>query len=58
MCACEKVIVIEETDSFIEYFLTDKKKVLGRLSGHVPTQGELVPQVIYRLLNKAFEEHL
>ena len=57
MVACEKVLVIEETDTLIEYLLRDKKKVLGRLSGHVPAEGELVPQVVYGLLNKALQEH-
>ena len=52
MAACEKVLVIEETDTVIEYFLRDRRKVLGRLSGHVPPEGELVPQVIEALINK------
>ncbi len=55
MGACEKVIVVEETDTVIEYFLRDREKVLGRLSGHVPSEGELVPQVIYGLLSKVLE---
>ncbi|HBF42123.1 MAG TPA: indolepyruvate ferredoxin oxidoreductase subunit alpha [Desulfobacteraceae bacterium] len=48
---CEKVLVIEETDTLIEYLLRDKTKVMGRLSGHVPAQGELVPKVVYDLIN-------
>ncbi|MBW2616613.1 MAG: indolepyruvate ferredoxin oxidoreductase subunit alpha [Deltaproteobacteria bacterium] len=55
MGACEKVIVIEETDTVIEYFLRDREKVLGRLSGHVPSEGELVPQVIYGLISNVLE---
>jgi indolepyruvate ferredoxin oxidoreductase alpha subunit len=55
MGACEKVIVIEETDTVIEYFLRDREKVLGRLSGHVPSEGELVPQVIYGLVSHVLE---
>jgi len=55
MAACEQVIVIEETDTVIEYFLRDREKVLGRLSGHVPSEGELVPQVIYGLISKVLE---
>ena len=57
MSACEKVLVIEETDAVIEYFLRGGKRVLGRLSGHVPAEGELVPQVIYDLINHALKEH-
>jgi indolepyruvate ferredoxin oxidoreductase alpha subunit len=55
MGACEKVIVIEETDTVIEYFLRDREKVLGRLSGHVPSEGELVPRVIYGLVSNVLE---
>jgi len=54
--ACKKLLVVEETDTVIEYFLRDKKKVLGRLSGHVPPQGELVPQVIHGLINNVLND--
>jgi indolepyruvate ferredoxin oxidoreductase alpha subunit len=56
MSSCKKVLVLEETDTLIEYFLRDREKVLGRLSGHVPLQGELVPQVIHGLISKVLEE--
>jgi len=56
MSACKKLLVLEETDTVIEYFLRDKEKVLGRLSGHVPPQGELVPQVIHGLVNNVLNE--
>ena len=56
MSACDKVLVIEETDTLIEYLLGDRNKVLGRLSGHVPLEGELIPQVIYRLLDRTLRE--
>jgi indolepyruvate ferredoxin oxidoreductase alpha subunit len=56
MAQCERVLVIEETDTVIEYFLRDREKVLGRLSGHVPAEGELVPQVVYNLINKVLRE--
>ena len=52
MDACDKVLVIEETDTVIEYMLRDKHKTLGRLSGHVPMEGELVPEKIEGILNK------
>jgi indolepyruvate ferredoxin oxidoreductase alpha subunit len=51
LSACDIVLVLEEPDTVIEYFLRDKTKVLGRLSGHVPPQGELVPQVVHRIMN-------
>jgi len=56
MSACDRVLVIEETDTVIEYFLRDRDRVLGRLSGHVPSEGELVPQVVYELANKTLGE--
>jgi indolepyruvate ferredoxin oxidoreductase alpha subunit len=56
MDACEKVLVIEETDTVIEYMLRDKHKTLGRLTGHVPMEGELVPEKIEGILNKALAD--
>ncbi len=56
MDACDRVLVIEETDTVIEYMLRDKRKTLGRLSGHVPREGELVPEKIEILLNKALTD--
>ncbi|NNG01326.1 MAG: indolepyruvate ferredoxin oxidoreductase subunit alpha [Desulfobacteraceae bacterium] len=53
--ACEKVLVIEETDTVIEYLLQDRKKVLGRLSGNIPSQGELTPEVVFSCINNAAE---
>jgi len=50
--SCDKVLVIEETDTVIEYFLRDRRKVLGRLSGHVPSEGELTPEVIYGVIDR------
>ncbi len=56
MSACEKVLVLEETDTVMEYFLRDRQKVLGRLSGHVPSEGELVPQIVYSLVDKVLKD--
>ncbi|MFH0844067.1 MAG: indolepyruvate ferredoxin oxidoreductase subunit alpha [Pseudomonadota bacterium] len=56
MSSCRKILVVEETDTLIEYLLRDREKVLGRLTGHVPHEGELVPQVITSLLNRVFHE--
>ena len=56
MSKCARVLVLEETDSVIEYFLRDREKVLGRLSGHVPSEGELVPQVIYSIVDVVLQE--
>jgi indolepyruvate ferredoxin oxidoreductase alpha subunit len=56
MSHCQKVLVIEETDTLIEYLLRDREKVMGRLSGHVPPEGELVPHVIHTLINNVLKE--
>jgi len=52
----KKVVVIEETDSVVEHQIIDKSRVLGRLTGHVPLQGELSPDVIYNILADVFKE--
>ena len=54
--ACEKVLVVEETDTLLEYLMGNRSKVMGRLSGHVPAEGELVPSVIFNIVNKALKE--
>ncbi len=51
-----KVLIIEETDSVIESQIFDKSKVWGRLTGHVPNQGELTPEVIYEILRDVLRE--
>lgn len=56
MSACDQVLVLEETDTLIEYLLRDREKVWGRLSGHVPSAGELVPQVVERVINRSLNE--
>lgn len=50
------VLVIEETDSVIESQIIDKSRVLGRLTGHIPLQGELNPDVIYEILAGVLKE--
>jgi indolepyruvate ferredoxin oxidoreductase alpha subunit len=52
----KKVLVIEETDTVIESQIIDKRRVLGRLSGHVPSQGELDPDVIFDILARVMED--
>jgi indolepyruvate ferredoxin oxidoreductase alpha subunit len=54
--ACDRVVVIEETDTLIEYLLRDRHKVWGRLSGHVPQEGELVPQQVEQIITTVLTE--
>jgi indolepyruvate ferredoxin oxidoreductase alpha subunit len=46
----EKVLVLEETYPVIEMQITDSAKVQGRRNGVVPGAGELVPEVIERVI--------
>jgi indolepyruvate ferredoxin oxidoreductase alpha subunit len=52
----KKVLVIEEPDEVIETQIVDKRKVIGRLTGHVPPQGELTPEVIHSILAKVLSK--
>jgi indolepyruvate ferredoxin oxidoreductase alpha subunit len=52
----KKVLVIEEPDFVIESQIIDKSRVLGRLSGHIPLQGELAPEVIHDILADVLKE--
>jgi indolepyruvate ferredoxin oxidoreductase, alpha subunit len=50
--ACDQVLVLEETDTLIEYQIGNRSKVWGRRTGDVPWAGELVPQVIHGILSR------
>jgi indolepyruvate ferredoxin oxidoreductase alpha subunit len=50
----ENVLVVEETYPVIEMQLA-KEKVKGRLSGYVPKQGELTPDIIEDILKEFLE---
>ena len=52
----KKVLIIEETDSVIESQIIDKSKVLGRLTGHIPLEGELDPDGIHNILADVLRE--
>ncbi|MFZ2447887.1 MAG: thiamine pyrophosphate-dependent enzyme [Syntrophobacteraceae bacterium] len=41
-----RILVIEETDPVIELQFQDRVKVVGRLSGDVPSAGELLPETV------------
>ena len=56
LSVCDRALVIEETDTLIEYLVRDRIKLLGRLSGHVPREGELVPQVIRKIVSDVLSE--
>jgi indolepyruvate ferredoxin oxidoreductase alpha subunit len=52
----EKVLVLEETDSVLEALLDQGHKVLGRLSGHVPGEGELTYDIVRAIIGRAAGE--
>ncbi len=54
--ACRRVLIVEETDAFIELFAPERRKLLGRLNGFVPVEGELVPETVHRVINRALKE--
>jgi indolepyruvate ferredoxin oxidoreductase alpha subunit len=49
----EKSLFIEETYPVMELQIEDRRKVAGRMSGFVPQQGELIPEVVEDLILKA-----
>ena len=52
----EKTLVIEETYPVIELQVADRRKLVGRMSGLVPPQGELTPEVVEDLLLQALDK--
>ena len=53
---CERLLVLEETDVAVEMQIRLGIPVWGRLSGHVPSHGELTPAVIEGLVAAAAEQ--
>lgn len=49
----ERTLVIEETYPVLELQIQDRTRVMGRLSGDVPSQGELVPELVEDLVRKS-----
>lgn len=52
LAAYDEVLVLEETAAVIEMQLRDYQRVRGRLSGFVPDAGELLPEMIERILSE------
>ena len=53
---CERLIVFEETDAAVELQIRLPLPVWGRRTAHVPSHGELTPEVIEKLLLAAARE--
>jgi indolepyruvate ferredoxin oxidoreductase alpha subunit len=48
--AYEEILVLEETAAVIEMQLLDRRRVRGRMTGTVPEAGELLPEIVERLI--------
>jgi indolepyruvate ferredoxin oxidoreductase alpha subunit len=49
---CERVLVLEEPDAAIEFQISDRRNVRGRLDGTIPNAGELGPDTLYPILTR------
>ena len=49
-------LVLEETNYTIELQIRSRNKIRGRFTGHVPMEGELIPEKIYSILSKTVAE--
>jgi indolepyruvate ferredoxin oxidoreductase alpha subunit len=47
---CDHVLILEETEPVIELQIRDKSKITGRLDGRIPNEGEMLPEVITRVI--------
>ncbi len=54
--SCERVLVLEETEPLLELLAPAREKLWGRLSGHVPRAGELTPDALYPVLERALKQ--
>lgn len=51
-----KTLFVEETYPVLELQILDRRNVMGRLSGHVPSQGELTPEIVEETILKAIDK--
>jgi len=47
---CDHVLILEETEPVIELQIRDKSKVIGRLDGTIPNEGEMLPETITQVI--------
>ncbi len=48
---CDHILVLEETEPVIELQIRDKSKITGRLDGRIPNEGEMLPEVVIRVIS-------
>lgn len=56
IAGCRNVLVLEETEPVLELLAPNRDKLWGRGSGHVPSAGELTPEVLGGVLERALGE--
>ena len=59
MAACEKILVVEEGQPFIEDIIRgveDNERILGKLTGELPRTGELTPDIVKKALGIESDE--
>ena len=54
--SCSRVLVLEETEPVLEMLAPQRRKIMGRLSGHVPSAGEMSPERVADILEKALKD--
>lgn len=53
---CQRVLVLEETEPLLELLAPMREKLWGRFSGHVESAGELTPERMLGVLEKACKQ--
>ncbi|MCX8117140.1 MAG: indolepyruvate ferredoxin oxidoreductase subunit alpha [Desulfobacterota bacterium] len=48
---CDHVLILEETEPVVEFQIRDKSKLIGRLDGTIPSEGEMLPEVVTRVIS-------
>ncbi|MDI7259954.1 MAG: indolepyruvate ferredoxin oxidoreductase subunit alpha, partial [Thermodesulfobacteriota bacterium] len=48
---CDHVLVLEETEPVIEFQIRDKSKIYGRLDGTVPSEGEMLLEIVTQIIS-------
>ena len=48
---CDHALILEETEPVIELQIPDKSKVIGRLDGTIPNEGEMLPETITHVIS-------
>lgn len=56
LASCSRVLVLEETEPVLELLSPQRERLWGRHSGHVPSAGELTPDALGEVLERALKE--